>query len=132
MNNLLLGKLMRSFKVRSTLWIAIVATALVYPQASAQGVVATGTQRTPATGSKIAVQAPVTVDFKDVRLYEALRIVAQQAGIELAYAPNTFPVSRRVTLRADNLPANKVIDKLVSGTGFQVRIWNDRDISLVN
>ena len=61
---------MRSFKVRSTLWIAIVATALVYPQASAQGVVATGTQRTPATGSKIAVQAPVTVDFKDVRLYE--------------------------------------------------------------
>jgi len=72
--------------------------------------------------NEVTKSARVTLDVTDVTLESVLRMIAQQAHLEL-YIPSTkIPSSSRVTMHVRDMPADDAFEHVLAGTGFHAVI----------
>jgi hypothetical protein len=64
----------------------------------------------------------ISVDMDNVPLEEALSIIAEKSNIMLNYNRSRLPVHKRITVKMSNVPALKVLLKVLSETGAELRI----------
>jgi len=84
----------------------------------------------PQTGiiQKSSVEIPkpllniISVDMDNVPLEEALAIIAEKSQLHLNYNQNDLPVNENISIRMNNVPALKVLIKVLNDTGAELRI----------
>ena len=64
----------------------------------------------------------ITMDVHDVTLEEAMDVIEKQSEYSFLYNKTLVDVSRKVTLKAENLPVRQVLDRLFAGTGISYDI----------
>ena len=77
------------------------------------------------------LQRPVTLDLEGAPLQAAIEEIASRAGIPLAYRPGLLPADRRVSLRAERIPAGEAFRSVLAGTPLAVRVGPAGHLSLV-
>ena len=73
----------------------------------------------------------ISVDFKDVPLGEALSIIAIKGEFHLNYNESIIPGERKISLKMNNVPAFKVLIKVLDGTGTGLTVTSGGDLVIV-
>ena len=60
---------------------------------------------------------PISVDFKNMPLKDAISIIAERGKFHLNYNESTLPAGRKVFLKMNKIPAFEVLMKALEGTG---------------
>jgi TonB-dependent SusC/RagA subfamily outer membrane receptor len=87
-----------------------------------QAAAVTHVQDTTSRRSQSRLATPVTLEFNNVILSEALEAVAQKAGFRLAYGGYISRSSKRVSLHIKEISAERAVALILEGTGFQYRV----------
>ncbi len=73
----------------------------------------------PATASTVApMQRPIAVDFRQTPLAEALRTIAQQAGLEIGFGGEVERLKTSVSLHVDAMSVGSILGHVLMGTGL--------------
>ncbi len=78
-----------------------------------------------------ALRLPVTMDLDDVTLDDALRRIAQKAGLGFTYGKSFPQLTRRVSLHAEGITVVEAFSTVLRGTGLDVLAWPSGHIVLV-
>lgn len=79
-----------------------------------------------------AREAPrrITLALEGVTLGQALRAIATESGVRVAYSSTVVPVGRRVSLHVRNATASDALDSALAGTGVVARLWSATQVVL--
>src|SRR5687768_14911003 len=69
-----------------------------------------------------AARTPVSLNLQNVTLENALRDITTRAGLGLSYRPGIGGLDRRVTLRADAIPAADAMLRVIEGSGLELLV----------
>ena len=69
-----------------------------------------------------ALDRTVSVHLRDGTVEEALRLVSNEADLELAYLRSAVAVEKRVTLSIEQASARETLGEIVEGTGLRVMV----------
>ena len=77
------------------------------------------------------LRRPLSLDFDDVTLKEALAEISRQAGLNLVYSDDVVPVDATVSLRADRITVAAALTDVLLDVGVDVVFTPDGRATLV-
>lgn len=70
-------------------------------------------------------QEKVTVNFENVRLDKALKVVEKKSSFHFVYSNLILNDKRKVTLKASNIPVRDLLEELLKNTGLIFRVMDN-------
>jgi len=77
------------------------------------------------------LQRPVTLNAVDMTLGEVLSEISSQASLGLIYGSDLVPLSRRITIQLDSLPATMALRRVLAGTNMDFNAVSEKQVVLV-
>ena len=72
----------------------------------------------------------ITLALDRVALGDALRAIASESGVRVAYSNTVVPVRRRVSVHVRNATASEALDSALAGTGIVAHAWSPTQVVL--
>lgn len=73
----------------------------------------------------------ISLEIKNATLYEALREIAQQAGLKLSYDTQNVQLGQKITVSQKYITVNKAIWKVLEGTGLRYAVSPNGNLILM-
>ena len=73
----------------------------------------------------------IAVSFEAVPLADALRTVARQSGVSIAFSDRLLPPNTRVTLHTESMSARGVLLNLLRGTGLMLEVLESGQVLII-
>ncbi len=79
----------------------------------------------------ISMLNPISVDFDNTPIGDALIEIAKKGQFNLNYIENFIPVDRRVSITMDNVPAVRALEEVLGHTATDFKVTNGGQVVLV-
>lgn len=76
--------------------------------------------------AKTYSQEKITVDFRNVKLDQALKEIEQKSDYRIAFSTLSFSRSTRITFQGSNLLVNEVLDTLLNNSGLRYQMMDNK------
>ncbi len=73
----------------------------------------------------------ISVNFQNISLKEALNDIAKKAEFKLSYSDEHVPLDKRITLNAEDVSVNKVLWRILKGTGLRFALSPNKHLVLI-